>query len=538
MTDGPPPTRSSSVTNAPLSGGRRPLVAGIGRHAALALILLLAAALRLLYVTAPLLDAHRWRQVDTAYVTQALYEGPFNPFEPEVNWGGEHGRAESEFPLLPAIVALIYKVTGPDVMWGRVTVILFSVGAVLLTYLLVRELEGHSAGLAAATLIAASPGAVFYGRAFMPDSVMIFFSLGALLGFVRYFASGSRQALLLGSACLGLTVLVKLPGVIVVAPILAAAWSARRSGALRDRHFLLALVLPGLVSMAWYAHAYGIYRDTGLTFGVFGTTKTYPLTVAPDHWPTAFSKWSSWDLLTSGNFYETMLTRQYYLHLTPAGFALAAAGLVLCRRQAWRHTADAWFAAMLLFILAAGEGNMGHDYYQLPMVPIAAFYFGSVAWPAFDADVLARRVGKGFLPRAAMAAVVGTVCVLAFINSGVLERHFRPQAPDVRILRAGQAIDRGTEDGKLMVVVDDYGVNSPMLLYFAHAKGWSLDAETVSARVVTNLVNQGARYFATTRWSEVRRRQPELAEFLATREQIPLVGAPSNTALFDLMKVR
>jgi 4-amino-4-deoxy-L-arabinose transferase-like glycosyltransferase len=504
----------------------------------LGLILIFAAALRLLYITAPLLDAHRWRQVDTAYVTQALYEGPFNPFEPEVNWGGAHGRAESEFPLLPAIVAAVYEVAGPDVTWGRLTVVLFSVGAVLLMYLLVRQLEGPAAGLAAATLVATSPGAVFYGRAFMPDSVMIFFSLGALLGFVRYFASGSRRALVLGSLCLGLTVLVKLPGVIVVAPVLAAAWSARRWGALRDRAFLLALVLPGVASLAWYAHAYGIYLHTGLTFGVFGTTKTYPLTVAPNHWPTAFSKWSSWDLLTSAHFYETMLTRLYYLHLTPAGFALSAVGLVLCRRQAWRRTADAWLVAMLAFILAAGEGNMGHDYYQLPLVPIAAIYFAYVAWPAFDADVLRRRVGAGFLPRAAMAVVIGTVCMLAFINSGVLERHFRPQAPDVRILRAGQAIDRGTEDGKLMVVVDDYGVNSPMLLYFARAKGWSLDAETVSARVVSNLMSQGARYFATTRWSDVRRRQPELAQLLATRQQIPLSGASSNTALFDLMKVR
>jgi hypothetical protein len=181
---------------------------------------------------------------------------------------------------------------------------------------------------------------------------------------------------------------------------------------------------------------------------------------------------------------------------------------------------------------------MGHDYYQLPLVPIAAIYFAYVAWPAFDADVLRRRVGAGFLPQAAMAVVVGTVGALAFLNSGVLERHFRPQAPDVRILRAGQAIDRGAEDGTLMVVVDDYGVNSPMLLYFARAKGWSLDAETVSARVVSNLVSQGARYFATTRWSDVRRRQPELAQLLATRQQIPLAGAPANTALFDLMKVR
>ena len=42
---------------------------------------------------------------------------------------------------------------------------------------------------------------------------------------------------------------------------------------------------------------------------------------------------------------------------------------------------------MLVFILAAGAGHMGHDYYQLPLVPICALYFSAVAGPAFDAGV-------------------------------------------------------------------------------------------------------------------------------------------------------
>ena len=77
-------------------------------HQPLVFILLLAAALRLLYVDAPLLDAHRWRQVDTAFMARAFYEGGINPFRPEANWGGAHGYVESEFPLLPAIVAVLY----------------------------------------------------------------------------------------------------------------------------------------------------------------------------------------------------------------------------------------------------------------------------------------------------------------------------------------------------------------------------------------------------------------------------------------------
>src|SRR5215203_3343082 len=383
-----------------------------------------AAGLRLLYIDAPLLDAHRWRQVDTAFMARAFYESGINPLRPEANWGGAHGYVESEFPLLPAIVAVLYHLFGPDETWGRLVVAAFSVGAVVLKYLLARLLLGMPAGLAAATLVAVSPSAVFYGRAVMPDTLMVFFSLAALLGFIRHGASGSVRALVWGSLSLALAILVKLPGVLVLAPIACAVWKSRGRSALRDRQLLLALTVPCLAAAAWYAYA--IYLHTGLTFGVIGTTKTYPLDVGPGPWPTAFSKWSSIGLLTSGDFYSTLFARLYFVHLTPPGFALGVLGLLAWWTVSWRPVADAWLLAMLAFIAAAGAGHMGHDYYQLPLVPIGALYFAAVAWPAFDAAWIAQRVGPGLISRVATGVAIGGVGVVCFLQSGVIERHFRP----------------------------------------------------------------------------------------------------------------
>jgi Dolichyl-phosphate-mannose-protein mannosyltransferase len=504
------------------------------RHVPLILILLVAAGLRLQYITAPLLDAHRWRQVDTAAVARAFYEGPMNPLKPEANWGGAHGYVESEFPLLSLLVSVLYKLFGVSETWGRLVVVVFSLATVALVYVLARDLIDHPAGLAAAFLVAVSPGAVFYGRAFMPDTLMVCFSVGAILGFYRYLAQGSRRALLAGSASLALAVLVKLPAVIVAAPLVVMVWKQQRWAALRDRRLMAALVVPAVLSVAWYWHAYQLFRETGLTFGVFGTTKTYPPDVAPGPWTTAFSKWSSWDLLTSWSFYETLISRLWLLHLTPPGLALAAIGILLLRRVPGRVIVDSWFLAMLTFMLAAGYGQMGHDYYQLPLVAICAFYFGAAARNAFDADWIARAIGPGLRWKVAVAAVLGAVASLAFVNSRVIERHFRPESPDIRMFRAGQAIAAAAEDGALIVAVDDYGVNSPMLLYFAHARGWSLDADTARADAVRGLTSKGARYFATTRLSDVVRRQPDLALYLGSKRRVPLNQAPANTALFDL----
>src|SRR4029079_14041362 len=171
------------------------------------------------YLHAPLLDAHRWRQVDTASIARTFYEGSINPLKPEANWGGAHGYVESEFPMLPMLAALLYRVFGPDEMWGRLIVILFSVLAVALTYLLERDLLDETAALAAALLVAVSPGAVFYGRAFMPDSWMVCFSLAAIIGFLRYFRRGRTSALVVGACGFAFAVLVKLPGVMQMGPI-------------------------------------------------------------------------------------------------------------------------------------------------------------------------------------------------------------------------------------------------------------------------------------------------------------------------------
>ena len=67
-----------------------PTVARRDRTAFL-LILAFGAALRLFHLTAPFVDAHAWRQLDTAAMARNFYESSFIPFDPQVAWGGRTG---------------------------------------------------------------------------------------------------------------------------------------------------------------------------------------------------------------------------------------------------------------------------------------------------------------------------------------------------------------------------------------------------------------------------------------------------------------
>ena len=89
--------------------------------------------------------------------------------------------------------------------------------------------------------------------------------------------------------------------------------------------------------------------------------------------------------------------------------------------------------------------------------------------------------------------------------------------------------------GDTIIVVEyqQYGANSPILLYRAHRKGWSFDLSSITPHVVERLQRQfGAGYFATTIWSQLEERHPDLAEYLKTQKRIDL-DVP-DTALFKL----
>ena len=94
------------------------------------------------------------------------------------------------------------------------------------------------------------------------------------------------------------------------------------------------------------------------------------------------------------------------------------------------------------------------------------------------------------------------------------------------MFQAGQAIDAVTADNDLAVVVDDYGIMSPILLYFMHLKGWSFDPGDISPEVIDNLRRLGARYFVTTQWSNLARVRPEATAFLERYEMVTVPGAP------------
>src|SRR4030095_7973551 len=143
------------------------------------------------------------------------------------------------FPLMHWIVAVGYLLYREDAIVGRLVSIVFSLVSLGALFALGPRLFGAPAGRAAAFLMAISPSAVFFGRFFISDTPMLFFSVVAVLAWVVYLETGAPAASVAGPVSAALAFLVKLPAVLILVPIAWAAWEARRWSALTDRRLVL-----------------------------------------------------------------------------------------------------------------------------------------------------------------------------------------------------------------------------------------------------------------------------------------------------------
>ena len=455
-----------------------------------------------------------------------------------------------EFPLLQWMAGMLFHVVSDREFVCRVLSILFSMGALVATYGLGARLFGVPTGRAAAFLLAISPSFVFFGRTFISDTPMVFFSVAAIWGLVTYAQTHDRRAACWGIASATLACMVKIPAILIFAPIAWLAWSdipdgaayqtwrARLSGhvrALVNPVWIAAIGIPLVGTSLWYWHGDRLFHRTGLGQAIFHPSGGYSPDVAMAMGPVmGVSHWSTLHQLADPVFYSTLLDRTYYLHLTPAGFALTLFGLVVCWARPASRVVVVWLAAVILFILASAEGNRYHEFHQLPMLPPAALLFGLAAFPAFDGAWLRRHTGSRLVP-VASALSVTVVGLIGFSYSNVVYDYFRPERLDLRSISAGHAIERVVPVGDTVIVVEyqQYGANSPMLLYRAHRKGWSFDFSSITPHVVERLQRQfGARYFATTIWPQLEERHPDLAEYLKTQQRIDVDVA--DTALFKL----
>ncbi len=404
---------------------------------------ILAVAVRLICIDQPYIDNWSWRQSDVAAIARNYFQDGFHFARPQIDWAGnESGYVGTEFPILPFLAAVCYKIFDVHEWIGRVQALILFAISLPFFFLLVRETFGELAAVWSLSFYSFAPLGVMVSRCFMPDMPSLALSIIGLYSFQLWIDEPdwrTRSTSFFASAfCISLSILIKLPSILVGAPLACLALQRFGSSSFKrfDLWFLAAIAL--WPSVFWYGHAYQIALQF-YPHHFFGAGGVQIMSAA---WYLKISK----EIVTST--------------LTPVIFVLGCVGAFMTRsipRPRDARMFQWWLGAMILFIVIVGYGNR-HQWYQLPLIPITAAFAGAAcAFVIPKISSRAMRIALSIL----LAASFGFA---AFVYA---RDFYQPSAAPLR--DAGLVLKRITPTSALVFAADN---GDPTVLYYAERKGW------------------------------------------------------------------
>ena len=462
------------------------------------LMSILAVAVRLIGINQPYIDDWSWRQGDVAAIARNYFQGGFHFTRPQIDWAGDQpGYVGTEFPVLPFLAAICYKIVGVHEWVGRVQAVILFALSLPFFFLLVRNVFGETAASWALFFYSFAPLGIMAGRCFMPDIPSLALSIIGLYFFQRWIEESARESparstsFFVAAIAISLSILIKLPSILIGAPLACLAFQRfsipplRLGAAFRNLSLWSFGALALLPSALWYGHAYQI-----------------ALQFYPHHFFGAGGV-----QIMSAAWYLKIVKEIVTSTLTPFVVVLGSVGVLVTRTCPERQSngsiprpRDAtrmfhwWLAAMILFIVIVGYGNR-HQWYQLPLIPIAAVFAGVTC--VFVGSKISSRVVKRSL--SILLAALFSFSVFVYARG-----FYRPSAAPLR--DAGLKLKAVTPSHALVAAADN---GDPTVLYYAERKGWHFlekngiyDGEPRdSAQAIVDLEelrNRGAGYLVFT----------------------------------------
>src|SRR5437660_7703798 len=197
------------------------------RAARLAIMIsILAVAVRLICIDQPYLDNWSWRQSDVAAIARNYFQGGFHFAHPQIDWAGdESGYVGTEFPILPFLAAICYKIFGVHEWVGRLQALILFAVSLPFFFLLVRKIFGETAATWALFFYGFAPVGIMAGRCFMPDMPSLALSIIGLYFFQRWIEESARESaarstsFFVAAMAISLSILIKLPSILIGSPL-------------------------------------------------------------------------------------------------------------------------------------------------------------------------------------------------------------------------------------------------------------------------------------------------------------------------------
>ena len=486
---------------------------------ALAGLLLVALAIRLPTLAQPLVEAHAFRQTQTAYTALLYARDGVDLLHPRVPVLGPPYGLAFEFPLFQAIAAIPIALGAPADPALRTTGLSFFLASAALLWLLVRRYAGTAAAFATLVAYLFSPFALLWSRTSLIEYLVITASLAYLLAGLAWRDRGGSwlwvTALLAGSVAMAVKIT---SGAIWIVPLLAYRPGTR---SWREPRLLALAAVPLGAGLIWTRYA------DGLRASAAGTAWMTSVDLAPFLFGTPQEHLSL----------RPWVAILFYIGAWVAGPALI--GLLMRSAGAIRGRPLSLFwtavvACPLFSIVVFLHVWSIHDYYSIAATPSVAVAIGLAAawlWQTRAARALPLVIVPGVVLACASIArtspslalgiggLVGAVLIVVWTRRGAFTKHVRARLLGTAALAlalnvaatvdywgvayvgtkgneyvlAATELDRYTTAGESVLMTGhDW---SPVVLYYARREGQMLPSALLNDSFVASLRAQGYRTF-------------------------------------------
>ncbi len=491
---------SANETNT-LSGGAAWL------HALLLVVLLLGgAAFRLYDLTDAPLDFHPTRQVRSAIIARGMYYQNLTGIpEWRREYAAQQWQAQEliEPAIMETLTAAAYRLAGGEYLWiGRLFSIFFWMLGGLGLYLLARRMTDAQGGLIALALYLGWQYAVIASRSFQPDPLMVAAVIWALWAMVEWQRQPGWGRAAVAGLLGGLALYIKFTALFFI----AGGWLGLllASGAWRDwqrNHSVwLIVVLTALPPLAYTLYTSLVLQTLQSQFN---------LRFFPTMWLDAVTYLRWWNRLTGV--------------IAMPWLVIGALGIFTVKARASRGLLFGWGAGYLVYGVLFSYYAATHDYYHLPLLPLAALGGGA----ALRALVNQMTGNRRWLR---LAAALGVAVV--FLSEGWAARTWLKRV-DYRaeVVRIEQIAAHFSPGDRLVSMASNYSM--PLVYWgwlntthwfgagdFAlrEAAGQPVDVEAYFQAALT-----GRDFFLITDFEELAR-QPQVEQWLNLRYPMILHG--------------
>lgn len=395
----------------------------------------------------------------------------------------------AEVPILATFIGIAFHALNSEPEWlARVITILFSLLGSIYFYRLVKVESDEKTARIASFFYLIAPMNWFFHRTVITDVPMVSFVIMGLFYFRQWMVKEDWKSFALSIVFTALAAMAKAYALYIGLAYLG-----------------LLLTYKGIKKLITLPNIIYLIGSTGPVFGwIYYCSLNIAHGEAGRNLTAGSELLGSLDIWFQARYWSRLLSSTGDLTLLPLGFLVFL--YTVCKINMWRTSrlTVLWMGSAFFYFLFVRQGNITHDYYQMPLAaPL-------IMWASFGWRKLFDRVQEKYSHQKAIA-IISAVAVVMILNAG--KYSFTKAKLDMSPVELGRQIAEMNPNRDYVLIIDPDYLQRNQAVYYTRSKGWHTK-QLPDMKTLETYRFHGAKWFGLNlKEDEVQGNKELLAEY-------------------------